>query len=387
MLELDSVVKRFGPSIAVNGMSLDFGEREFVVILGPAGAGKSTTLRLIAGLVAPTSGDIRYRGLSLRDVPPERRNFSMVFENYALYSHRSVSENLAFPLRARNVGRDEIKRRVDRMSQMLSIGSLLDRRPGMLSGGQRQRVALGRALIREAFVYLLDEPLSHLDARIRQDVRVQLKAMCGELDATVIHVTQDYREAMSLADRIVVLDRGMIQQIGSPDDVYGSPANEFVATFVGDPPMSLLDAVYVEDGGKPLLRLVASDSILPAQALADVMRRHNLPPKIKVAARAGDVSISHLETAACTVPGEVYVAEAHGYRTIVTVKIGDAHVRLAAPANTAWRVSDRVWLGLGLDNLHVFAAGRAIHHPATGNSRTAPDLVPDELTQTLSGGM
>ena len=220
MLELDSVVKRFGPTVAVNGVSLDVGEREFVVILGPAGAGKTTTLRLIAGLVAPTSGDIRYRGQSLHGVPPEARNFSMVFENYALYSHRSVFDNLAFPLQARRVNRDEIKRRVERMSQMLSIGSLLDRRPAMLSGGQRQRVALGRALIREAFVYLLDEPLSHLDARVRQDVRVQLKAMCAELDAAVIHVTQDYREAMSLADRIVVLNQGRIQQIGTPDEVY-----------------------------------------------------------------------------------------------------------------------------------------------------------------------
>lgn len=387
MLELDNVVKRFGPSIAVNGVSLDLGEREFVVILGPAGAGKSTTLRLIAGLIEPTSGEIRFRGRSLRGVPPEARNFSMVFENYALYSHRTVFENLAFPLHARNVVRDEIGRRVERMSRMLSIGSLLDRRPGMLSGGQRQRVALGRALIREAYVYLLDEPLSHLDARVRQDVRVQLKAMCGELNATVVHVTQDYREAMSLADRIVVLDRGRIQQIGSPDDVYGHPANEFVATFVGDPPMSLLDAAYSEDGGKPILRLMASNSTLPAQPLADVMRQRGLAPEVRVAARAGDVAISHVQTAACTVPGEVYVAEAHGYRTIVTVKIGDARIRLSAPANTTWNVNERVWLGLGLDNLHVFSAGRAIHHPSTEGARMPPAGPRTEPVQALSGGM
>ena len=363
MLELDTVIKRFGTTVAVNGATFDLREREFLVVLGPAGAGKSTTLRLIAGLTPPTSGEIRMRGASLEDVPPEQRNFSMVFENYALYSHKSVYGNLAFPLLARGMAAAEIDARVQRMSKLLSINPLLDRKPGALSGGQRQRVALGRALVRDAALYLLDEPLSHLDARVRQDVRVQLKAMCGQLDASVIHVTQDYREAMSLADRMVILNKGMVQQVGTPDEIYGRPANEFVATFVGDPPMSLLPARYAEDGGEPTLRLSDTGVSLPATALRPAMQRAGVDADLRLAARATDIDASPVATERCTVPGDVYTVEAHGYRSIVTVKVGDAHVRLSAPPDARVRPNDRLWLGLALSNIHVFADGRAIHHP------------------------
>lgn len=365
MLELQSVAKRFGTTYALNGVTLSVGEREFLVILGPAGAGKSTTLRLIAGLTAPTSGDIRLRGESLAHRAPEHRDFSMVFENYALYSHKTVYENIAFPLRAKRTPQAELDQRVQRMSRMLSIHPLLDRKPGMLSGGQRQRVALGRALVRDATLYLLDEPLSHLDARVRQDVRVQLKAMCSELDASVIHVTQDYREAMSLADRMVILNRGQIQQVGTPDEVYGQPANEFVATFVGDPPMNLLTASYREDAGRPTLDLPDAGVAIPADAIRPVMQNVN-PETLRVAARATDIATSLTASDACPVAAQVYTIEAHGYRSIVTVSVGGTRVRLSVPPDLVLRPNDRVWLGLSLENLHVFVDGRAISHPQTG---------------------
>ena len=364
MLELDSVVKLFGTTVAVNGVELSVRDHEYLVILGPAGAGKSTTLRLISGLTKPTRGDIRVDGRSLLSVAPEHRDISMVFENYALYPQRTVFENLSFPLEARRVPRPEIKRRVESMASILLIDSLLDRRPGALSGGQRQRVALGRGLIRDATVYLLDEPLSHLDARVRQDVRVQLKAMSVNLHSMVIHVTQDYREAMSLADRIAVLNQGRILQVGTPDEIYAAPVNEFVATFVGDPPMSLLDATFTNENGQPVLRVAGTNISLAANELISRVTNGSQTLALRVAARPTDVPVSASETKECSIPAHVYVSESHGYRNIVTIKLGDATIRVAAPPKQTWRVNDPVWLGLGMHNLHVFANGKAIYHPA-----------------------
>ena len=364
MLELDSVVKLFGTTVAINGVELSVRDHEYLVILGPAGAGKSTTLRLIAGLTKPTRGDIRVDGQSLLGVAPEHRDISMVFENYALYPQRTVFENLSFPLEARRVPRSEIKHRVESMASILLIDSLLDRRPGALSGGQRQRVALGRGLIRDATVSLLDEPLSHLDARIRQDVRVQLKAMSVDLQSMVIHVTQDYREAMSLADRIAVLNQGRILQVGTPDEIYAAPVNEFVATFVGDPPMSLLDATFANENGQPVLRVAGTNISLAANELISRVTNGSQPLAFRVAARPTDVPVSASETKECSIPAHVYVSESHGYRNIVTIKLGDATIRVAAPPKQTWRVNDPVWLGLGMHNLHVFANGKAIYHPA-----------------------
>nr|NIO67634.1 ATP-binding cassette domain-containing protein [Anaerolineae bacterium] len=266
MLELRTLTKEFGKTIAVNDLNITCAEREFLVIFGPAGAGKTTTLRLIAGVLQPTSGEIYFKGQSLKGVPPEHRNMSMVFEYYALYSHLSVFENLAFPLRARGGSGDEIRRLVQRMAGILQISELLDRRPGFLSGGQRQRVALGRALIREADVYLLDEPISHLDAKLRHRMRGELKAMCAEKEATVIHVTHDSREAIALSDRVAVINKGRLMQIGSPDEIFHRPANEFVAGFVGEPPMSFMDVEYAEKDGQPIFHITGNGAPVPASS-------------------------------------------------------------------------------------------------------------------------
>lgn len=364
MLELRSLTKKFGKTVAVNNLSIACQEREFLVIFGPAGAGKTTTLRLIAGILKPTSGEVYFRGQPLAGVPPEGRNMSMVFEYYALYSHLSVYENLAFPLRARGHSGDEIQRRVQRMADTLQISELLDRRPGFLSGGQRQRVALGRALIREADVYLLDEPISHLDAKLRHRMRGELKAMCAEKEATVIHVTHDSREAMALSDRVAVVNKGRLMQIGSPDEIFHRPANEFVAGFVGEPPMSFMDVKYAEEEGQPVFRIAGNDTRLPASPEVDAyVKDKGLPDTLRLGVRATEVMVSLSADETHNVPGEVYVTETLGHRNLLTAKLGKNLVQVVTPPELTFEVKDTAWLNLGPDNLHVFADGLAIAHP------------------------
>ena len=364
MLELRSLTKKFGKTVAVKDLSITCKECEFLVIFGPAGAGKTTTLRLIAGILKPTSGEVYFKGQPLADVPPEGRNMSMVFENYALYSHLSVYENLAFPLRARRVRDGEIQRLVQRMAGVLQIAELLDRRPGFLSGGQRQRVALGRALIREADVYLLDEPISHLDAKLRHHMRGELKAMCAEKEATVIHVTHDSREAMALADRVVVINKGRLMQHGSPDEIFYRPANEFVAGFVGEPPMSFMDVEYGEEEGQPVFRIAGNDLRLLASPEVDAyIKEKGLPDTFRLGVRAVDMSASPSADEIHNVPSEVFVTETLGHRNLLTAKLGKNLVQVVTPPELTFEVKDTVWLDLSPDNLHVFADGLAIAHP------------------------
>jgi multiple sugar transport system ATP-binding protein len=364
MLELRSLTKRFGKTIAVNDLSIICQEREFLVIFGPAGAGKTTTLRMIAGIVKPTSGEVYFRGRLLTGAPPEQHNMSMVFENYALYSHLSVYENLAFPLRARGHSGDEIRRRVQRMADTLQIAELLERRPGFLSGGQRQRVALGRALIRDADVYLLDEPISHLDAKLRHRMRGELKAMCAEKEATVIHVTHDSREAMALSDRVAVINKGRLMQIGSPEDIFHRPANEFVAGFVGEPPMSFMDVEYAVEEGRPVFRIAGNDLHLPVSPEVDAyVKDKGLPDAFRLGVRATEVTVSLTADETHNVPGEAYVTESLGYRNLLTAKLGKNLVQVVTPPELTFEAKDTIWLDLSQSNLHVFANRLAIAHP------------------------
>ncbi|NIN67936.1 MAG: ATP-binding cassette domain-containing protein [Anaerolineae bacterium] len=364
MLELRSLTKEFGKTIAVNDLSITCEEREFLVIFGPAGAGKTTTLRMIAGVLQPTRGEIYFRGQSLKGVPPEHRNMSMVFEYYALYSHLSVFENLAFPLKARGYSGDEIRQLVGEMAGILQISELLDRRPGFLSGGQRQRVALGRALIRDADVYLLDEPISHLDAKLRHRMRGELKAMCAEKDATVVHVTHDSREAMALSDKVAVINKGRLMQLGAPAEIFDQPANEFVAGFVGEPPMSFVDVEYTEEDSQPVFRITGTDSRLPASLEVDAfVKDKGLPDTFRLGARATEVGAAHSRNETYNVPGEVFVTETLGHRNILTARLGKNLVQLVTPPELTFQVQDTVWLNLSQENLHVFADGLAVTHP------------------------
>jgi ABC-type sugar transport system ATPase subunit len=239
-LELKQIRKSFGAVDVIHGIDLQIDEGEFVVFVGPSGCGKSTLLRLIAGLDDPTSGDILLKGNRVNTVPASERGLSMVFQSYALYPHMSVRQNLSFGLENHRMERTEIKRRVDEAAALLQIDQLLERRPGQLSGGQRQRVAIGRAIVREPVIFLFDEPLSNLDAELRLQMRVEISNLHAQLGNTMIYVTHDQIEAMTMADRIVVLRGGRIEQVGKPLDLYNNPANKFVAGFIGAPQMNFL---------------------------------------------------------------------------------------------------------------------------------------------------
>jgi multiple sugar transport system ATP-binding protein len=246
---LRSIVKTFDKTPAVQGIDLDIADREFIVLVGPSGCGKSTTLRMIAGLEEATSGEIYIGDQLVNDVPPKDRDIAMVFQNYALYPHMTVYENMSFGLRLKKFPKPEIKERVENAARILDITDLLDRRPKQLSGGQRQRVAMGRAIVRNPKVFLFDEPLSNLDAKLRVQMRTEIKKVHQKVTTTTVYVTHDQVEAMTLADRVVVMNGGRIEQIGSPNDVYHHPKTRFVAGFIGSPAMNVMPARLVEKNG------------------------------------------------------------------------------------------------------------------------------------------
>ena len=237
-VSLRKVVKRFDDTEAVRGIDLDIADKEFVVLVGPSGCGKSTTLRMIAGLEEISAGEIAVDGAVVNDVPPKDRDMAMVFQNYALYPHMTVYENMSFGLRLKRYPKDEIARRVQEAARILDITELLERKPRQLSGGQRQRVAMGRAIVRNPKVFLFDEPLSNLDAKLRVQMRTEIKRVHQKVRTTTVYVTHDQVEAMTLADRVVVMNRGRIEQIGAPNDLYHAPATRFVAGFIGSPAMN-----------------------------------------------------------------------------------------------------------------------------------------------------
>lgn len=364
MYELKAVHKRYGLSkVALRKIDLVVRDREFLVIYGPAGAGKSTILNILAGITRPTSGDVRRDGVSILRIPPERRDAAMAFENYALYSHLSVGENLAFPLRARGLGSAEIDARVKRISGILGIGHLLDRRPGLLSGGQRQRVALGRAIIRPADIYLLDEPVGHLDAKLRHKIRAELKALAEDLSATVVFTTTSSREALALGDRVAVLNQGRIEQAGTPEELYHRPANAFVASFVGDPPMSFLSVTPRLDGDRVAFATPGGMPVaaLPAEAVEAL--RDEPGSKIQIGFRSNEVRLARPEDAD-TLRGRVDVIENLGYVKIALVGIGEDQVSVSFPADQRLSVGETVAIAFPRDAVHLFQNARAVAHAA-----------------------
>ena len=258
-IKLENVVKRFGDVVAVKDFNLDIHDKEFVVFLGPSGCGKTTTLRLIAGLETPEEGDIFIDGQRVNDLSPADRDIAFVFQFYALYPHLNVYDNIAFPLKAVKVEKSEIDMQVKRVADILQISDMLNRKPSVLSGGEMQRVALGRAMVRQPKVYLLDEPMANLDAKMRVDTRAEIKRLQHEIGATTIFVTHDQVEAMSLADRIAVIHQGGLQQIGTPHEIYNGPQSLFVAGFMGMPTMNLLDAELTNRDGASVLQLSHTD--------------------------------------------------------------------------------------------------------------------------------
>ena len=269
-IRLDGVSKRYGDVVAVRSLNLDIHDREFVVLLGPSGCGKSTTLNVIAGLEEASEGELWFDNEVVNHIPPHHRDVAMVFQSYALYPHKTAYENIAFGLRMRGVAPAEVERRVQDAAKKLDITSLLGRRPSQLSGGQRQRVALGRAMVRQPAVFLMDEPLSNLDVALRISMRAEIKHLHQEMRTTFVYVTHDQAEALTLADRIVVMKEGQIQQVGTPDEVYDRPSNMFVASFLGNPSINYLEGAIEDEAGTPVFRYGSLRISLPAGKLRGV---------------------------------------------------------------------------------------------------------------------
>ncbi|MCR6727766.1 sn-glycerol-3-phosphate ABC transporter ATP-binding protein UgpC (plasmid) [Agrobacterium fabrum] len=291
-VSLAGVRKSYGSLAVVHGIDLEIQEGEFVVFVGPSGCGKSTLLRMIAGLEEVTDGEITIKGRDVTDLDPSDRGIAMVFQSYALYPHMSVRENLGFGLKMAKAGAVEIKRRVDHAASVLKIDHLLDRRPGQLSGGQRQRVAIGRAIVREPDVFLFDEPLSNLDAELRVSMRIEIARLHRELGNTMIYVTHDQTEAMTLANKIVVLRSGRIEQSGAPRQIYEDPANMFVAGFIGSPRMNFLKAVSIEKGSFTIAAKRFEEQELPSLSSSGTEFVVGIRPEHILIAEASDRSIT-----------------------------------------------------------------------------------------------
>ncbi len=322
---LRQVVKRFDDTEAVRGINLDIADQEFVVLVGPSGCGKSTTLRMIAGLEETTGGEILIGGQVVNDLPPKDRDIAMVFQNYALYPHMTVFENMSFGLRLKKFPKAEIKERVERAARILDITELLERRPRQLSGGQRQRVAMGRAIVRNPKVFLFDEPLSNLDAKLRVQMRTEIKKVHQQVRTTTVYVTHDQVEAMTLADRVVVMNGGRIEQIGTPNELYHAPKTRFVAGFIGSPAMNFIPCRIVEGGGDLGVRL-GDAFTLPVPAESRAAYRPYVGRELIVGLRPEHLTEcrAHGQGAELTVP--VDVVEPMGMETMVYVTIAGVEV-------------------------------------------------------------
>ena len=354
---LRNIDKYYNGLPAVRDMNLDVRDREYFVILGQSGAGKTTTLKMIAGMESVTAGKIYIGDHLMNDIPSEDRNIAMVFESYALYSHLSVFENIAFPLfspKRKKYSKSDIEERVRKTAQLLRIDHLLHRKPSELSGGQRQRVALGRALVREPDVFLMDEPISHLDANIRSQMRSELKNLKDSIDATIIYVTHDYNEALSLGDRIAILHQGVIQQTGSPHEVYHNPVNRIVAESFGDPPINLFEGQLVKTGGEIYFKKDSETGFIPAA----LEHRDRLAPyigkKVYAGIRSQYIIPMKEKPEDFYIPGKIFVHEILGDDGILTVSAGDDLFMILTEPDIKYSLGEEIFLTWDVNRMHYF---------------------------------
>jgi multiple sugar transport system ATP-binding protein len=357
-LRLENLTKDFGPVHAVNDMSLEVVDGEFIVMLGPSGAGKTTTLKLIAGVENPTSGKIFFDDKLVNSIEPNRRNVAMAFESYALYPHMTVKQNLTYPLKApgRKFSTDEINRRVNGVAETLNIQMLLDRLPQHLSNGQKQRVALGRAMVREPEVLLLDEPISHLDAKLRHRMRTEFKALEAHIRYTTIYVTHDYLEALSLGDRLVVLNQGVIQQIGKPREVFEEPVNLFVSKILGHPQINLVECTVQREG--EVLQLLSLDGAICIH-VPDRLRQPLLQQNVQgftLGIRPMHLRpiIDGASAATNQCSGSVYVFERLGTKGVLTATVGQHRLDVITPIEMDFAIDEPVRLAIETNHVMVF---------------------------------
>ncbi len=358
---LNNITKKFDDVVAVKDADLEVVDKEFLVLVGPSGCGKSTTLRMVAGLEEITEGTIEIGDQVVNDVPPKDRDIAMVFQNYALYPHMNVYDNMAFGLKLRKFPKDEIERRVQEAAEILGIENLLERKPKQLSGGQRQRVALGRAIVREPKVFLMDEPLSNLDAKLRVQMRAELSKLHDRLQTTVIYVTHDQTEAMTMGDRIVVLNDGYIQQVDDPLSLYNYPVNMFVAGFIGSPAMNFLDAKMIQEGdgifleGEGAFKLKISDGMIEEYpAIKDYAGED-----VVLGIRPEDFSDTSLKqdyevTEDNTFDAEVEVVEPMGSEIYLYLATGEHNMIARVEAESTAKVGDTIRLGVDQSKIRLF---------------------------------
>ena len=337
-IQLRNLSKRWGSFVGVDNFDLTIADKEFLVLLGPSGCGKTTTMRMIAGLEDATEGEILIDGQVVNDLEPKDRDVAMVFQSYALYPNMNVYENIRFPLKVRGVDPSTHDEKVKRASAMVELDEFMHRRPAELSGGQRQRVALARAIVREPNVFLMDEPLSNLDAKLRVSTRAQIKNLSHELAVTTIYVTHDQIEAMTLADRVVVMEKGIVQQVGSPTEIYEHPANTFVASFIGNPAMNLIDGTVTSDVFE------ATNVRIEGVSAAD--------GPLTLGYRAEDANVGTGEGGGITAP--IYTLELLGDATMISVRIGAALVSVKADKNFRAKIGDTISINVPPEICHLF---------------------------------
>ena len=347
-ITFDKVRKVFNDTVALENLDLTVNSGEFVSFLGPSGCGKTTSLRMLAGLESPTSGTISIGDRVVNDVPPGKRDIAMVFQSYALYPHMSVAENIEYPLKKRRIARADRQIKVKEVAAVLQLSDLLDRKPKQLSGGQQQRVALGRALVRDPAVFLLDEPLSNLDAKLRAHMRAELVLLHRRIGRTMVYVTHDQLEAMTMSDRIAVLSKGLLQQFGSPDDVYNRPVNAFVAGFIGTPSMNFMDSTLEWEADGVILRSSGLTLRIPANAVRREVHDRT-PLKVLVGIRPEDVVIFPEGALA-----SVKVVEPTGHENIVLFDMNGCDVVARLPPDTRLQHGERIPLGFRTSKIHFF---------------------------------
>ena len=349
---LENIHKSFGSVKAVDGVSLEIADKEFLTLLGPSGCGKTTTLRLVAGLEQLTEGNVYIGNRLVNDIAPRGRNVAMVFQTYALYPHMSVFDNIAFPLKIQHLDKSEIQKRVKEAADTLEIGNLLKRKPKELSGGQRQRVALGRAIVRKPDVFLMDEPLSNLDAKLRVYMRAELKRLQKRLDTTLIYVTHDQVEAMTMSDRIAIMNEGRLQQVDKPGSIYFSPSNLWVGGFIGSPPMNFFDCTLVEKDDGGVLDVTEFQVPLSKENIA-VIRKVASTSELVLGVRPEDMTVTK-HSVPDGIKAKIYVTEPIGDSVIVDARIGETLVKAKAPPSFEAKFDDDVYLTFDTQRMHVF---------------------------------
>ncbi len=353
---LKDMIKRFGNLVAVNNLNLTIKDKEFLVLLGPSGCGKTTTLRCISGLEVPDGGRIYLNGEDVTIKRASERDIAFVFQLYALYPHMTVYDNIAFPLLTQRINKKTIKEEVEKVVKILQIGSILKRKPRELSGGDMQRVALGRAIIRRPKAFLLDEPIGTLDAKFREEMRVELKRLHVDIEATTVYVTHDQIEAMSMGDRIAVMKLGIMQQIGTPNEIYNTPKNLFVANFIGSPGMNLINCKAIKKNGEVSLFIDSvKQNIQVNRKLEDkILDKDYLDKDLVLGVRPEEIFLS-LESKSSFIKTEVFISEYTGSYNIIDIYLGDSEpLRVRTLPSVEPNIGDTVYIGFDMDRISLF---------------------------------